>query len=243
MAQRNALGELGGDAPDLAAAVSVAVKRDFEEMVAVWMRDVRGRFLAHLKVLYWESLEQGRAAKDIVETLVECTDIALDNLDKPLGDWRALQDLLLGKAAEGSKLWKRWYRALPARLRGAVKWVRQWVLHTGAVGAGGSRRRALVAVALFHDAHREACHAIFGHRDADEPAPRLFTGAAASPRARRRRRWRVSRSNTTGRVTPRCPTPREPRRSACAPNQRWIPRRRRSIFARRGPTNRNSRRL
>ena len=179
LAQRNALGELGGDAPDLAAAVSVAVKRDFEEMVAVWMRDVRGRFLAHLKVLYWESLEQGRAAKDIVETLVECTDIALDNLDKPLGDWRALQDLLLGKAAEGSKLWKRWYRALPARLRGAVKWVRQWVLHTGAVGAGGSRRRALVAVALFHDAHREACHAIFGHRDADEPAPRLFTGAAA----------------------------------------------------------------
>ena len=145
----------------------------------MWMRDVRGRFLAHLKVLYWESLEQGRAAKDIVETLVECTDIALDNLDKPLGDWRALQDLLLGKAAEGSKLWKRWYRALPARLRGAVKWVRQWVLHTGAVGAGGSRRRALVAVALFHDAHREACHAIFGHRDADEPAPRLFTGAAA----------------------------------------------------------------
>ena len=179
LAQRNALGELGGDAPDLAAAVSVAVKRDFEEMVAVWMRDVRGRFLAHLKVLYWESLEQGRATKDIVETLVECTDIALDNLDKPLGDWRALQDLLLGKAAEGSKLWKRCYRALPARLRVAVKWVRQWVLHTGAVGAGGSRRRALVAVALFHDAHREACHAIFGHHDTDEPAPSLPTAAAA----------------------------------------------------------------
>ena len=37
-------------------------------------------------------------------------------------------------------------------------------------GRGGSRRRALVAVALFHDAHREACHAIFGHHGAENRA-------------------------------------------------------------------------
>ena len=164
---KNALGEVGGAAPDLAAAVAVAVKRDFEEQVAVWSRDVRGRFLAHLKVLYWESLEEGRATKEVVETLVECADIALDELDEPLCDWEALKTRVLGKAQKGSSLWKRLYRALPGPLRESVKWTRQWVLHSGAVGAGGSRRRALVAAALFHDARREANHAIFGHLDGE----------------------------------------------------------------------------
>ena len=70
-------------------------EKQFEEAVVVWQRDVRGRFLAHLKVLYWEALEVGRATKEIVETLVECTDIALDSLDKPLGDWRALETRML----------------------------------------------------------------------------------------------------------------------------------------------------
>ena len=242
LAQRNALGELGGDAPDLAAAVSVAVKRDFEEMVAVWMRDVRGRFLAHLKVLYWESLEQGRAAKDIVETLVECTDIALDNLDKPLGDWRALQDLLLGKAAEGSKLWKRWYRALPATPR------RRQVgppvgVATGAVGAGGSRRRALVAVALFHDAHREACHAIFGHRDADEPAPRLFTGAAARSAREAKEALEGFALEYDGEGDASMSDPARTAAERVRAESEVDSAAAKSIFARRGPTNRNSRRL
>ena len=40
--------------------------------------------------------------------------------------------------------------------------MQRWVLHSGAHPGGGARRRALVAVALFHDAHQEACHAIFG---------------------------------------------------------------------------------
>ena len=64
----------------------------------MWQRDVRGRFLAHLKVLYREALEQGRGTKEIVEMLVECTDVALDNLDKPLGDWKALKERMLNKA-------------------------------------------------------------------------------------------------------------------------------------------------
>ena len=162
---KNALGEINAPPPDLAAAVTLAVRRDFEEAVAVWQRDVRGRFLAHLKVLYWESLEEGRATKEVVETLVECADIALDELDAPLCDWTALRSRVLGKAQKGSSLWKRAYRGLPGPLRDAVKWTRQWVLHSGAVGAGGSRRRALVAAALFHDARREAAHAIFGHLD------------------------------------------------------------------------------
>jgi NhaP-type Na+/H+ or K+/H+ antiporter len=60
--RKNVLGQFGSG-PDLSAAVAVAVKKDFEDMVAVWQRDVRGRFLAHLKVLYWEALEVGRATK------------------------------------------------------------------------------------------------------------------------------------------------------------------------------------
>ena len=162
---KNALGEINAPPPDLAAAVTLAVRRDFEDSVAVWQRDVRGRFLAHLKVLYWESLEEGRATKEVVETLVECADIALDELDAPLCDWTALRSRVLGKAQKGSSLWKRLYRGLPGPLRDAVKWTRQWVLHSGAVGAGGSRRRALVSAALFHDARLEAAHAIFGHLD------------------------------------------------------------------------------
>ena len=176
---RNALGVFGGEQPDLAAAVERAVRRDFDAAVAVWARDVRGRFLAHLKVLYWESLEEGRATKEVVETLVECADVALDELDSPMSDWKALRQLLLGKASRASRPWKRAYRALPARLRTAVRWVRRWVLHTGAVGAGGGRRRALVAAALFHDAHREASHAIFGDEEssANHNHPRDGGGA------------------------------------------------------------------
>ena len=162
---KNALGEINAPPPDLAAAVTLAVRRDFEDAVATWQRDVRGRFLAHLKVLYWEALEEGRATKEVVETLVECADIALDELDAPLCDWDALRSRVLGKAQKGSSLWKRAYRGLPGPLRDAVKWTRRWVLHSGAVGAGGSRRRALVAAALFHDARREAAHAIFGRLD------------------------------------------------------------------------------
>ena len=192
---KNALGEVGGAPADLGLAVSIAVRRDFDELVRVWSRDVRGRFLAHTKVLYWESLEEGRATKEVVETLVvrvarfpnpppclpiqgvnhflfyfpqECADIALDTLDEPLCDWEALKHRVLGKAQKGSSLWKRLYRSLPGPLRETVKWTRQWVLHSGAVGAGGSRRRALVAAALFHDARREANHAIFGHLDENE---------------------------------------------------------------------------
>lgn len=164
---KNALGEINAPPPDLAAAVTLAVRRDFEDAVAIWQRDVRGRFLAHLKVLYWESLEEGRATKEVVETLVECADIALDELDAPLCDWTALRSRVLGKAQKGSSPLKRAYRGLPSFLKFAVKWTRQWVLHSGAVGAGGSRRRALVAAALFHDARREAAHAIFGHLDGD----------------------------------------------------------------------------
>ena len=164
---KNALGEINAPPPDLAAAVTLAVRRDFEDAVAIWQRDVRGRFLAHLKVLYWESLEEGRATKEVVETLVECADIALDELDAPLCDWTALRSRVLGKAQKGSSPLKRVYRNLPSFLKFAVKWTRQWVLHSGAVGAGGSRRRALVAAALFHDARREAAHAIFGHLDGD----------------------------------------------------------------------------
>ena len=162
---KNALGEINAPPPDLAAAVTLAVRRDFEDAVAMWQRDVRGRFLAHLKVLYWEALEDGRATKEVVETLVECADLALDELDAPLCDWNALRSRVLGKAQKGSSWWKRAYRGLPGPLRDAVKWTRQWVLHSGAVGAGGSRRRALVAAALFHDARREAAHAIFGRLD------------------------------------------------------------------------------
>ena len=164
---KNALGEINAPPPDLAAAVTLAVRRDFEDAVSIWQRDVRGRFLAHLKVLYWESLEEGRATKEVVETLVECADIALDELDAPLCDWTALRSRVLGKAQKGSSPLKRAYRGLPSFLKFAVKWTRQWVLHSGAVGAGGSRRRALVAAALFHDARREAAHAIFGHLDGD----------------------------------------------------------------------------
>ena len=169
---KNALGEINAPPPDLAAAVTLAVRRDFEDAVAIWQRDVRGRFLAHLKVLYWESLEEGRATKEVVETLVECADIALDELDAPLCDWTALRSRVLGKAQKGSSPLKRAYRGLPSFLKFAVKWTRQWVLHSGAVGAGGSRRRALVAAALFHDARREAAHAIFGHLDGDAGATR-----------------------------------------------------------------------
>ena len=159
---KNAAGQFSPAAPDLAAAVTIAIKRDFEEAVAVWQRDVRGRFLAHLKVLYWEALEQGRGTKEIVEMLVECTDVALDNLDKPLGDWKALKERMLNKAQRSSSLWKRTYRRLPPKVRNTIKWVRHNLLHSGAVGSGGFRRRALVAVALYYDAHTEARHAIFG---------------------------------------------------------------------------------
>ena len=159
---KNAAGQFSPSAPDLAAAVTIAIKRDFEDAVAVWQRDVRGRFLAHLKVLYWEALEQGRGTKEIVEMLVECTDVALDNLDKPLGDWKALKDRMLNKAQRSSSIWKRTYRRLHSKVRKSIKWVRNNLLHSGAVGSGGFRRRALVAVALYHDAHTEARHAIFG---------------------------------------------------------------------------------
>ena len=170
---KNALGQFG-QAPDLAAAVMVAVKKDFEEEVAKWQKDVRGRFLAHLKVLYWEALEVGRATKEIVETLVECTDTALDSLDAPLGDWQALERRMLSRAQSARSCWKQGLHALPRRLQRGVRWTQRWVLHTGAHPGGGARRRALVAAALFHDAHQEACHAIFGHvkhGDADAGAP------------------------------------------------------------------------
>ena len=147
--------------------------------MAVWARDVRGRFLAHLKVLYWESLEEGRATKEVVETLVECADVALDELDSPMSDWKALRQLLLGKASRASRPWKRAYRALPARLRTAVRWVRRWVLHTGAVGAGGGRRRALVAAALFHDAHRGEPRHIRRRGVEREPQPPARDGGGA----------------------------------------------------------------
>ena len=156
---KNAAGQVLPAAPDLAAAVTIAIKRDFEEAVAVWQRDVRGRFLAHLKVLYWEALEQGRGTKEIVEML-ERTDVALDNLDKPLGDWKAQGTHAQQGAAP--PLWKRTYRRLPPKVRNTIKWVRHNLLHSGAVGSGGFRRRALVAVALYYDAHTEARHAIFG---------------------------------------------------------------------------------
>ena len=67
--------------------------------------------------------------------------------------------------------------ALPARLRTAVRWVRRWVPHTGAVGAGGGRR-ALVAAALFH-ACTAASHAIFGDEEssANHNHPRDGGGA------------------------------------------------------------------
>jgi hypothetical protein len=163
---KNALGEFDS-VPNLAAAVAVAIKKDFEEMVVVWQRDVRGRLLAHLKVLYWEALEVGRATKEIVEMLVECTDTALDRLDAPLSDWRALETHMLDKARSGRPWWKRCFHAMPPRMRQGVRWVRQWMLHSGAHPGGGARRRALVAVALFHDAHQEAFHAIFGAHQHD----------------------------------------------------------------------------
>jgi len=199
---KNALGEINAPPPDLAAAVTLAVRRDFEDAVAIWQRDVRGRFLAHLKVLYWESLEEGRATKEVVETLVECADIALDELDAPLCDWTALRSRVLGKAQKGSSPLKRAYRGLPSFLKFAVKWTRQWVLHSGAVGAGGSRRRALVAAALFHDARREAAHAIFGHLDGDAGATRDVAMRVTIRRTsrvmwERRPRLRPSRMSTS----------------------------------------------
>ena len=93
--------------------MTLAVRRDFEDAVSIWQRDVRGRFLAHLKVLYWESLEEGRATQEVVETLVECADIALDELDAPLCDWTALRSRVLGKAQRGSPPLKRAYRGAP----------------------------------------------------------------------------------------------------------------------------------
>ena len=160
---KNVLGVTGGEKIDLAEAVSIKINEEIENAISVWQRDVRGRFLAHLKVLYWEALENGRATKEIVDTLVECTDIALDNLDAPLGDFKALERMMLKKAATSRPLWKRCVGKLPDRVRKGIKWVRQWVFHSGSMPGGGSRRRALVAVALLHDVHEEACHAIFGH--------------------------------------------------------------------------------
>ena len=128
-------------------------------------------------MLYWESLEEGRATKEVVETLVECADVALDELDSPMSDWKALRQLLLGKASRASRPWK----PRPRCPRGS---------DGGSVGAavgpahgrgrrGRGRRRALVAAALFHDAHREASHAIFGDEEssANHNHPRDGGGA------------------------------------------------------------------
>ena len=95
------------------------------------------RFLAHLKVLYWDSLEEGRATSGCGDAGGVRGHRAGRAGQAPV-DWRALADASPGKAcrrelavearaAEGSRSF----------LKYAVKWTRQWVLHTGAVGAGG----------------------------------------------------------------------------------------------------------
>ena len=47
----NANGKRGSspDLGDLGAAVAASLNKDFDEAVRKWERDVRGRFLAHLK--------------------------------------------------------------------------------------------------------------------------------------------------------------------------------------------------
>jgi hypothetical protein len=100
-------------------------EKEFEEMAAIWQRDVRGRFLAHLKVLYWGALEVGRATKEIVETLVECMDIALDRLDAPLGDWRALETRMLARAQSGRSWWLRRFHSLSPRLQKGVRFLQK----------------------------------------------------------------------------------------------------------------------
>ena len=82
-----------------------------------------------------------RCTKEIVESLVECTDTALDRLDAPLGDWRALETHMLNKAQSGRPWWKRAFHSLPAPARKVLRWVQQWTLHSGAHPGGGARRQ------------------------------------------------------------------------------------------------------
>ena len=67
-------GDLGGDVLERVRRLEADARATSSKLDAL---------LAHLKVLYWESLEEGRATKEVVETLVECADIALDELDAP----------------------------------------------------------------------------------------------------------------------------------------------------------------
>ena len=164
---KNALGEINAPPPDLAAAVTLAVRRDFEDAVAIWQRDVRGRFLAHLKVLYWESLEEGRATKEVVEAARGVRGHRAGRAGRAAV---RLDRAALARAREGAEgelaVEARLPRApLLSEVRGEVDAPVGSALGRGGRRAG--RRRALVAAALFHDARREAAHAIFGHLDGD----------------------------------------------------------------------------
>ena len=115
--------------------------------------------------------------------LVECTDVALDNLDKPLGDWKALKRRMLNKGAALLLSVEAHLPPAPPKVRNTIKWVRNNLLHSGAVGSGGFRPSPRRRRPLLRRAHRGATrHLRRGTRGWDARGGRELSNLAAATR-------------------------------------------------------------